>query len=315
MSDPFRHLRPRQIQLVSEIRRHGQLQIAAEACGLTQPAASRSLGEIESLLGEKLFTRGPKGMEPTPAGLLVARHARRMINDLDQLSAQFTELRAGRGGTVRIGAVTGPALGQIVPAIRELKAASPLVEVSVDVAPSATLVPALERGDLDFALARLPPWMDDRAFHIEPARDESVRLLVRDGHPMLGAGPLGVRDLHHLPWILQNVGTPIRQAVDRAFHDAGLSSPPNVVTTSSLLAVVALLRDFDAIAPMAQEVIDLLLDAPVSAGFRQLPIDRAITVEPYMILTLRDRELPRASEKLLAIVRRSIRALGPSDPP
>ena len=56
-----------------------------------------------------------------------------------------------------------------------------------------------------------------------------------------------------------------------------------------------------------------LLDAPVSAGFRQLPIDRAITVEPYMILTLRDRELPRASEKLLAIVRRSIRALGPSE--
>lgn len=310
MSDPFLHMRPRQIRLISEIFSHGKLQIAAELCGMTQPAASRMLGEVEALLGAKLFNRGPKGMEATPTGALVARHARRMVNDLSQLAAEFTELRAGRGGIVRIGAVTGPALGEIVPAIQALKAEAPLVDVSVEVAPSATLVPQLERGHLDFALARLPPWMEDRAFDIEPARTEIVRLLVRDGHPMLERGPLKVSALHDFPWILQSLGTPIRRAVEDAFHEEGLSSPPNVTTTSSLLAVIALLRDSDAIAPMAQEVVDLMLEPPVSAGFRHLELKRPMTVEPYMILCARDRELSKAAETLLTMVRKSIRMRG-----
>lgn len=308
MTHPLRNLRPVQARLIAAIAKHGQLQVAASACGLTQPAASRLLAELERQLGARLFERTPKGMEPTPAGTLLARHATRLVDGLGHLSAEFAELQAGLGGAVRVGAVTGPALGQLVPAIQRFKAEAPLVNVSIEVAPSVTLVPALERGDLDFALARLPAWIDDRSFQIEPARHEVVRLLVREGHPMLGRGPLDLRELHTLPWILQDQGTPIRHAVDSAFHAEGLSSPPNVTTTSSLLAIIALLRESDAIAPMSQEVVNLMLEPPVSAGFRQLPFARNISVEPYMILTLRDRELPRAAQKLLRLVRTSILA-------
>lgn len=307
MRDFLMNMRPAQSRLVHEVAQSGQLQIAATACGMTQPAASRMLSEIEAQLGTRLFIRTPKGMEPTPAGTLVAHHARRILHDHTLLSSDFAELSAGRGGTVRVGAVTGPALGQLVPAIRWLKAQAPSVDVSVEVAPSVTLVQALERGDLDFALARIPQNVDDRAFDIEPARDEIVRLMVREGHPMLGQGPVGVSALAQFPWILQDQGTPIRRAIEAAFHDEGRTSPADVTTTSSLLVIVALLRDSDAIAPMSQEVMDLMLLPPVSAGFRRLDLNRLLTVEPYLILRARGREMPRAAALLFDRVRESIR--------
>lgn len=307
MAEFLQNMRPAQSRLVLEVATHGQLQVAAVACGMTQPAASRMLAEIEAQLGVRLFLRTPKGMEPTPEGALIAHHARRIVHDHALMSAEFDEMAAGRGGAVRVGAVTGPALGQLVPAIRWLKARAPQIDVSVEVAPSGVLVQALERGDLDFALARLPPRVDDRAFELEPARDEIVRLMVRDGHPHLGRGPVSVRDLHGLPWILQDHGTPIRLAIDSAFHDEGLASPANVITASSLLVIVALLRETDSVAPMSQEVMDLMLDPPVSAGFRRLELNRLVTVEPYMILRAKGRTMPRAAEMLFDRVRASIR--------
>lgn len=303
----LREMRPAQTRLVAEIAAHGQLQRAAAACGLTQPAASRALAEIETRLGQRLFLRRPKGMEPTPVGALVARRARSLLQEQALLAGEFADLTSGRGGLARVGAVTGPALRHLAPAIQGLKGEAPGVDVSVEVAPSATLVGMLERGELDFALARLPPGFDDRGFLIESAREEVVRLMVRDGHPLLGRGPVSMRDLHGLPWVLQDHGAPIRRVIEAAFHDEALSSPADVATTSSLLMIVALLRDSDAVAPMSQEVTDLMLEPPVSAGFRRLPLDRSLIVEPYLILRARGREISRAAEALFARVRDSIR--------
>ncbi|SLN60139.1 HTH-type transcriptional regulator GbpR [Aquimixticola soesokkakensis] len=304
----LKNLRPAQARLVAAIAEHGQLQVAASACQMTQPAASRMLAELERQIDAKLFARTPKGMEPTKAGQLVARHATRITHDLAQMAAEFSELRAGLAGSIRVGAVTGPALGRLVPAIQRLKAQAPSVDISVEVAPSVQLVQSLKRGDLDFVLARLPAYEDQRDFELEPARDETVQLMVRAGHPMLRGGPLSIGALHGFPWILQDRGAPIRHAIERAFHAEALPAPNNITTTSSLLVIIALLKDTNAISPMSQEVIDLLLDPPVSANLRKLDVVQNVTVEPYLILRARGRTLSRAAERLLGLVRETIDA-------
>ncbi|HBM61582.1 LysR family transcriptional regulator [Salipiger marinus] len=309
MAGSLTDLRPAQARLIAAIADHGQLQVAASLCRMTQPAASRLLTDLERQLGTKLFQRTPKGMEPTPAGALLARHARRLQHDLARLADDFTDLRTGRGGVVRVGAVTGPALGQLVPAVQQLKTQTPSVDVSIEVAPSLTLVQALDRGELDFVLARLPPQMDEQDFVVEPARDEIVQLLVRASHPLLDRGPVGMAALRDMRWILQVRGAPIRNAIDTAFHDAGLAAPQDVISTSSLLAIIALLKDSDAVAPMSKEVIDLMLEPPVSADLRRLELDRLLTVAPYLIMQARGRVLPRAAERLLLLVQASIRQM------
>ncbi|SDG54516.1 LysR family transcriptional regulator [Alloyangia pacifica] len=308
MSDLLKNLRPAQIRLIAAIAEHGQLQVAATACRMTQPGASRMLAELERAIGARLFQRTPKGMEPTPTGTLLAQHARRIEHDLRRMAEDFDDLHSGLGGTVRVGAVTGPALGQLVPQVQRLKALSSSVDISIEVAPSVALVQALERGELDFALARLPPQFDERDFVLEPARDEIVQLLVREGHPMLGRSPVSIADLHGTRWILQQRGAPIRAAIETAFHDEGMTAPPDVITTSSLLAIIALLKESDAVAPMSQEVIDLMLEPPVSADLRRLQLNRLVTVEPYLIIQARGRHISKAAERLLGMVQESIRS-------
>ncbi|NVO29286.1 LysR family transcriptional regulator [Donghicola sp. C2-DW-16] len=307
--DYLLNLRPAQARLISAVAAHGQLQVAAAACQMTQPAASRMLADMERNLRAKLFIRTPKGMELTPAGRVLVRHAERIANDLSQMAQEFDSLRGGQGGTIRVGAVTGPALGQLVPAIQRLKSDAPGVEISVEVAPSVQLMQALERGDLDFVLGRVPPSADWRDFEIEIAQDEVVRLLVRDGHPLLDR-PVGMAALKDLPWILQDRGTPIRAAIETAFAEEGLPSPQDVITTSSLLVIVALVSQSDAVAPISQEVVDMMLEPPVSANFKKLPLTRPVTVEPYQIVVKRHRTLPAAALTLLDLVRERI--LGPS---
>ena len=313
MGHQLQNLRPPQARLISAIAESGQLQLAAQHCNMTQPAASRMLAGLESQLGMVLFERTPKGMEPTPSGHLLAQHAARLVHDLDRLAEEFNELKTGRGGIVRVGSVTGPAIGHLVPAIQRLKSEAPSLDISVEIAPSSTLVHMLERGDLDFALARLPPHMDRRDFAIEPARDEIVNLLVRDGHPLLGRGPQSLATLHGFPWILQDQGAPIRHAIETAFSDESLSRPDNIIATSSLLMIIALLPQSDALAPMAREITELMLKSPVSANFRTLELNRPITVDPYLILRSRGRIIPKSAERLLGYVRELIRQHPPTE--
>ncbi|MFD1807155.1 LysR family transcriptional regulator [Gemmobacter lanyuensis] len=139
-------LKPAQLRLIQAIADHGQLQLAAAAVSMTQPAASRMLAEIERAVGAALFLRQPKGMEPTDIGAVVVRRAQAMLRELRSMSAEVRALREGYGGAVRVGAVTGPAVGYLVPAIREIKRQSPAAEITVDVLPRAICCANSQRG-------------------------------------------------------------------------------------------------------------------------------------------------------------------------
>lgn len=308
MLERLTNLRPAQARLIAAIAERGQLQLAAQACQMTQPAASRTLAEVERMLNAPLFRRTPKGMEPTAIGTIVAQRAQRIVLELRDMDRDLRDLRAGRGGRVHVGAVTGPALGYVVPAIVALKEAAPRAEVSVDVAPSVILGEALRRGDLDFALARIPPEGEPADFDVAPARDEKVSLVVRAEHPLAEAHALDLADLAGLPWILQARGAPIRNAVDAGFAAIGRPTPADVVTTSSLLVIIAMLVGSDAVAAMTDEVAELIMSDKVGARFRRLDVRRPIEVEPYLLLTPRNRVLSPLALRLYALVRERLGA-------
>lgn len=302
MKSYIRSLRPAQLRLIVAIADQGKLTLAADLCNVTTPAASRMLGEIETHLGAELFERTAKGMLPTPVGLVLVKHARKLVHDIDQMAQDFSSHFSGLGGSIRVGAVTGGALAVIIPAILELKRIAPDVDVSLDVSSSAQLMWGLERGDYDFTLSRIGPNDYSRDFDIHPAKDEAVLLMVRSSHPMAGAGQVSLADLKDFLWTVQDRGAPIRHAVEIAFHEEGTSLPKNMIKTASVVAIMALLRDSDIIAVVTQEVADLLLSPPYSADLKLLQTLRPISIEPYHILRPRDRLLPAAAERLLALV-------------
>ncbi|MEQ5871161.1 LysR family transcriptional regulator [Sagittula sp. NFXS13] len=300
-------LRPVQLRLVAAVALHGKLGLAASACNMTTPAASRMLAELETQIGTELFERRPKGMLPTPAGIVLSRHARKLVHDIDQMAQDFMSHQGGTAGTVRVGAVTGAALAAVIPAILALKRDTPLVDVQMDVATSSQLMRGLERQAYDFTLSRVGPYDYSRDFDIHPANNESVFLMVRQGHPVAERNGVALRDLRNHMWTMQDKGAPIRHALEIAFHEEGTDLPGNIIETASVVAIMSLLRDSDVIAVVTQEVADLLLSPPYSADLVLLKTTQPISIEPYHILCPTDRLMSPAAERLLSLVKQQMR--------
>lgn len=282
-------LKTGQLRLIHEIAESGKLQLAAEGLGMTQPAASRMLAETERQIGSPLFLRLPKGMEPTEAGLAVLRRARVILREMGSMATELRNLSEGHGGSVRVGAVTGPAVRYLVTAVREVKEAAPGADITIDVLPSRDLLTHLAAGEMDFVLARIMPEFDSRDFNILPLQDEKVALMARLGHPLARAPVVTLAELQSYEWIMQQRGAPIREAALAAFAGLGLSEPSNVVNSPSTLLTLAYLAQSDAIAPLSDEVAELLIRPPLNAGFMVLPTVNDIRVSRYYLLDLKRR--------------------------
>ena len=287
-------LKPAHLRLLLAIGRGGKVQLAADQLGMTQPAASRIIADIEGDLGAPLFDRLPRGMRPTPFGDTVLQHAAMILTEYDALDRDVTMLRKGLAGQVRIGAVTGPAVGYVMPALRALRATAPQIEASVQVAPSSDLLAGLESRAFDFIIARLPIGHDLAHLDMTPARSERVALMVRRDHPLAGRAGCALGDMLGHDWVMQDRGTPIRQAVDSAFLGAGQPLPARVTNSSSLLVALAMVAE-GAISPQAQEVADLLTRPGIGADLAVIDSATQITVAPYFVIRLRQHAASKAA--------------------
>lgn len=312
MSRLANRLRLKDLQLIEAIHKTGQLALAAEALGLTQPAASRMLARIEHEVGEKIFLRHPKGMRRTPIGEIVARNAVSLLRGLDETERQINSVSAGFAGTARVGAVTGGALGFVVPAIRALKRLAMGADVHVDVAPSAELIEGLTRGEYDFVLSRIPAGVDARQFSIRRGRVETVSVLVRDQHPLAQRRQVALAELEGFEWVIQASGTPIRQAVEEAFVDGEIPIPTEIVNTTSLLVMIAYLDSTDAIAPVSREVAKLLAHDSPKKGLAALELEEPIIISPYHLIHHRGQVMSPLAARLHDLV---VEEMRPTDGP
>lgn len=295
-------LQLKDFRLIRAIYETGQLAIAAERMSLTQPAASRMLASIERLVGLTLFVRHPKGMTATPAGEILARNAAGLLNGLEQTLQEVTAVTSGKSGSVRVGSVTGGAVAFVVPAIQKLKANVGSADIYVDVAPSDVLIQGLIDGEYDFVLSRLPPGTDSRQFNILTGRVEIIRFLVREGHPLAGEKKLRLGDLSDYEWLMQAPRTPLRHAIEEAFLSQGLPSPQETVNTTSLLVMISYLTTSDAIAPITQEVVELLGPKVFGGRVAALDVADSVVVTPYHLISRKHQLMSPLATRLRELV-------------
>lgn len=300
--DFAKRLKLTQLRLIAAIAELGQLGAAAETLAITQPAASRMLADIEQFIGARVFIRHARGMTLTEVGMAIARRAHNSLAELNALSREVDDLKHGGVGMTRIGAVTGAAVGFVIPAVQNLRALAPNAEIDIDVNTSDVLVDSLLAGSHDFVLARVPRNHDFSEFEISQGRPETVNFLVREGHPLLGHGPISMCDLTPYDWVMQSHRAPIREAAEAALLAAGAELPRGITNTTSLLAIIGLLVSSDAIAPVASEVSDLLLGPSVQARLAALPINTRIVMPPYYLLQMKDRQLSPLANQLKDLI-------------
>jgi DNA-binding transcriptional LysR family regulator len=259
------------LKLIVALDDYGQISAAASVMNMSQPAASRMLSEIETIL------------------------------ELREAGREIRDLRSGTGGSVSIGAVTAPAAQIIIPAIRAVRTLFPRIHINLQVETSTELAKDLLASRLDFMLARIPDDMNPRQFEAREIGIERACLVVRHGHPLLQKPSVTLAELSDMEWVMQPPGSLLNRTVERLFLAASVPLPDRIVSTSSLLMTMLMVQASDAIAPMAADVASPFFAAGKQA-LAALPIGRDITVQPYSLITLRGRQLSPAAQTVCQAV-------------
>ncbi len=292
-------LRTRQLLLLNALDEQRNLGRAALAMNMSQPAATKLLQQLESVLGVPLFTRLARGMEPTPYGDVLVRYARRMLTDFGAVREEMVALRSGLRGSLRIGCVPGAVTELLAPALMAYKRLHGRVAVSILVDTSDVMLAQFARGDVDLVLGRLTEGVNADEYTCEPLLGELQVVVARSAHPLLDRAALALADLVDWPWILQPPGSPQRGRFEAALREAGLHKRLNITETASTIATTALLEISDMLAVMPESLAAHYARLGV---LQALPLALPIHVPPVYLITRADRVLsPAAAQFVKAI--------------
>lgn len=210
----------RQLRTFLSVVETGGVTTAAQSLGLTQPAASQQLRELERTMGVRLLERVSGRAVPTAAGRALmepARRARAAVDDARSVTAAY---RSGDAGRVRVGTGATASIHLLPPVLAELNERMPGLEVIVATGNTPDMLRRVEEGDLDAALVTLPAALGSSLTALPVATDPLVAFLPEAMLPG-GRRALSAADLERLPLILYEAGANTRSIIDAWFRRAG----------------------------------------------------------------------------------------------
>jgi DNA-binding transcriptional LysR family regulator len=295
-------LKTRQLLLLIALDDYRNIHRAADELHMTQPAASKQIKDLEEMLDVKLFERLPRGMEPTIFGEAMIRHARMALTSLTLAHDDIVTLKAGLTGQVEVGVIMTPAMTLLPRAIARVKQEAPLLRIGVQLETSNVLLDKLQRGRLDFMIGRIADGATTTGLLYEELTEEPACAVVRPGHPLLENEALGLPDIAARPWILPPHGSILRYRFDMMFRRAGLAPPSDVIDTTAMLVITALLQQTDSLHVMPIEVAQYYASLNV---VRILPIALPCKMDAFGIVRQQDHLLSPGADLLLRAVRAS----------
>ena len=215
----------RHLQCFLAVAEQRSIQRAAERLAVTQPAVSKTLRELEEILGVQLFRRGRKGTQPTADAEAFQRYASASVSALQQGIDSVAQARRRGGVVLRLGVLPSVAPCFAPPALLRFRAEMPGALLQVASGRNADLLERLKARELDLALARLsdPDRMTGLTF--EHLYADSLALVVRPGHPLLAGAAPTLAAVAAWPAILADKGTTIRQSSESLLAAHGVASP------------------------------------------------------------------------------------------
>lgn len=208
---------------VTAVAESGSLRAAARRLGVTQPAITRSIREIERELGVALFERRPKGVVLTPMGEVFLKRAVSVMGEVRRAREEIDQARGLSTGQVVVALSSAAQIALLPHALAAFRKRYPEVVLSI----RAGLFPAIEGplkdGELDLYVGPLPELAPAKDFIVEKLFDNTRVIMGRHGHPLAGAKSLA--ELTGARWISTAVTVDSRAEFGPLFERYGLPEP------------------------------------------------------------------------------------------
>ncbi len=294
----LRHLRT----FVSVARQNSVVRAASELA-VTQPAVSKTIKELETILGVELLSRSRRGAFLSPYGELFLRHAEASLAALRRGVEEVEGAASPSALPVRVGALPTVSARLLPEAIRRYMTHSLGAVPRVVTGPTDYLAGQLRQGGLDIVIGRMGEADAMTGLVFEHLYSEPIVFVVRAGHPLAGAAfQPGALALYEA--LLPPPGSVIRPTLDRLFAAANLPAPLRVIETVSLAFSRTYVLSTDAFWCISEGVV---LDDLNKGALQRLAIRTEETRGPVGI-TMRAGLLPSPSAAILLDELRSVAA-------
>jgi DNA-binding transcriptional LysR family regulator len=293
-----RQLRLRDLHAFFTVVRSGSMAKAAKQLGVSQPAVSKVIGDLEHALGVRLLERSSQGVEPTAYGTTLLKRGMAAFDELKQGIRDIEFLADPGTGEVKVGCPVGIGNTLMLQLIGPFMKKFPRVSLYVDAVTNPQAFPGLfERTyDLYITLLPLPERRVPDGLNVEFLFSDPLVVAAGKRHRLANRRKIEFDELAEEPWILPRADSWNHICVTDAFRARGLA-PPKVALWSNIVP----LRN--QLIATGQFVTALSISNIRWHGMKVLPVDLPAHEWPVVIATLRNRAQSPVVELFMEFVR------------
>jgi DNA-binding transcriptional LysR family regulator len=285
----------------------GSLRRAARRLGLSQPALTKAIRELERELGAPLLSRSTTGVEATAQGRVLFERARAADRELMAAVDQIRQLGGAMVGDLNVSAVPLAVLMLIPEAVRTFSHEFPGIRLRLHEELYVEQLGRLRRGEVDLVVGPVPAAIPGGEMQVEPLMPISMVVVVRKGHPLAKARTLA--ELAEARWVFTGP-TPDAGYARHLFMQHGLPPPPAAALVNSTLVLLSLIAGGDYVGLMPQPIAahPLVTQFMVTVPIREGPLKATLAA-----MSLSEKALSPAVRHFIAHLGRAAHHLGSVD--
>lgn len=241
----------RSLQIFLDVASHRSFSKAAEARGMSQPAISQAVAQLEERLGEELIDRTKRPLELTACGQLYYDRCRKLCDEFHAVEDEVRQLRHGKiVGRVRVASIYSVGLLQMQEYVDRFEQLYPDVKVQLEYLHPDDVYAQVRRDNADLGIVSFPRLRSDLEVH--DWLQQEMGLVVAPSSPFASRPFVEIKELHDQPFVGFTPDLTIRDEIDRALLDAEVD--------------VQIVHQFDNIENIKRAV-------EIGAGVSILPLD------------------------------------------
>lgn len=294
-----RRLKLRDLDSFRTVVEAGSMAKAAVLLGVSQPAISKSISELERTLGVALLDRTPRGVAPTPTAAVLLKRVISIFDDVRLALEEIGHLQDPTQGELRIGAPE-PLLYFLTTIIDRLVARHPNMRFDVTIGDTSLLLEKLRGRDLDIAFTRIADDAAGTEFETEFLYDDPLVVAAGSTSPWSKRRRIDLAHLTDERWVLSPPDTLLGRFAHEVFGSRGLKMPKAVVVTRSVQMRVDLVATGRYLSLLPRAMLQFQRGPDT---LKPLKIDLAETKRPVGLVRLKGRTIGRIADLFVAEAR------------
>lgn len=279
-----------------EVIRSGSIGAGAKALGLTQPAVSKIIGDMESYFGSELIVRRNTGVSLTEAGQVFLNWSEAITREMKNMVNEMNDLTNSAVVDVSFGFPSLVGFTFMSEMVHQFKMTFPKARVSMYEAQLSAFLPAIRDGRLDFAIGTLSDEMKLQDLHVEPLFESEFVLVANRAR--IGNGTVRLASLQHEQWVLPETNMGYYSELLTTLQRSGIRRE-NIVNTDSVVTIYNLVLNADFLT-----VIPCDMTTPFgSSQFVTIPIKEALPVARYAAVWSKNYRLKTAAASLVEMAK------------